>query len=382
LTDDIVVCSLEAWDDVWRRNQFFVRELLLLRPGARFLFVAPACDVLHSALRHTVGPRPGVRAVDPGRVWELTPAKLWPRVVGPFADRSLFAQVERAARDRTLDRPLLWINDSVYAGLAVTTGWPTVYDITDDWLLADVPERERRRREDRERRLLDRAEEVVVCSAALATSRSRVRAVHHIPNAVDEAHFQRPAPRPRDLPEGACAVYVGTLHDDRIDVDLLGALADAAPDAALVLVGPDSLSAESRARLDRHGNVRRLGARPYAEVPAYLQHATVVIVPHRETPFTASLDPIKAYECEAAGTATVATPVPGFVPDRGCIRTARGADWVSATVGWLLDPPAPSPASGLPTWADRARTFDGVLTAAAAAAASGDRRPRRRERAS
>ncbi len=39
-----------------------------------------------------------------------------------------------------------------------------------------------------------------------------------------------------------------------------------------------------------------LGARPSADVPAYLQHADVLVVPHIVTPFTDSLDPIKLYE--------------------------------------------------------------------------------------
>ncbi len=51
---------------------------------------------------------------------------------------------------------------------------------------------------------------------------------------------------------------------------------------------------------------------PTADVPAYLQHADVVIVPHLVSPFTESLDPIKAHECLAIDTPTVATPVPGF----------------------------------------------------------------------
>ena len=59
----LVVCSLEAWDDVWRRNQFFVRELLAADPDLRVLFVEPAFDVVHeqrrrSGRRHRVGPAP------------------------------------------------------------------------------------------------------------------------------------------------------------------------------------------------------------------------------------------------------------------------------------------------------------------------------------
>ena len=42
----LVVCSLEAWDEVWRRNQFFVDGLLERDPLLRVLFVEPPFDYL------------------------------------------------------------------------------------------------------------------------------------------------------------------------------------------------------------------------------------------------------------------------------------------------------------------------------------------------
>ncbi|MEA2686414.1 MAG: hypothetical protein QOE93_1609 [Actinomycetota bacterium] len=362
---DIIVCSLEAWDDVWRRNQFLVRELLELRPSARILFVAPPRDALHDLTRRSMPVRPSLRAIEAGRLWQLTPGKWLPRVLGPFADRSLYRQVLAAVAEIGLSDPVLWVNDSVYAGLAEASPFPTVYDVTDDWLLLPFPPREMARRRAREDTLLRRAEEVVVCSQSLAASRGASRPVHLIPNAVDGAAFRRPAPRPADLPAGATAVYVGTLHEDRLDLDLVTGLAAAAPQAAVVLVGPVELTSPARRRLDAVANVHVLGARPYPQVPGYLQHATVVMIPHRITPFTSSLDPIKAYECEAVGTPTIATPLPGFVPDRNCIRSVEPDLWVEAVRLALADPPPRAMAGDLPTWRDRAESFDTVLGLAA-----------------
>jgi teichuronic acid biosynthesis glycosyltransferase TuaH len=361
VTRDLVVCSLEPWDDVWRRNQFLVRELRILRPDTRVLFVAPPVDILHAAIRGMAVPSHGLREVETGHLWELMPRKVWPRLLGPLADRSLFRAVSSTVKGLGFHDPVLWVNDSVYAGLAALHPWPTVYDVTDDWLHSDVPRRERRRREARERLLLRRADEVVVCSSGLAASRGANRPVHLIPNAVDQDLFCRATARPRDLPPGRCAVYVGSLHDDRIDIGLVEALAVAEPEISIVMVGPNSLSSGSKSRLAALGNVHLTGPRPYLEVPAYLQHATVVIVPHRVTAFTESLDPIKAYECEAVGRPTIATPVPGFIPDRGCIRIATPSEWVSAVTAAVQQLAESAPTLGLPTWAERARAFDRVL---------------------
>ena len=103
----LVVCSLEAWDEVWRRNQFFVRELLAADPNRRVLFVEPAHDVVHewrrrSGRRHASGLRP---LPEDGRVVRFEPRKVWPRVLGPFADRSLRRQVVEAAGGVRLHPP-------------------------------------------------------------------------------------------------------------------------------------------------------------------------------------------------------------------------------------------------------------------------------------
>jgi teichuronic acid biosynthesis glycosyltransferase TuaH len=233
--------------------------------------------------------------------------------MGPGSDAALRLQVRRAARSLGLTSPTLWVNDLSHAGLVSATGWPTLYDITDDWLVEQsVPERVRRRRRRLEERLLRDAAEVVVCSPGLAESRGRSRPVTLIPNGVDVEHVTRPQPRPEDLGPSPVAVYVGTLHDERFDVELLLDLAERLPDLTVTLVGPDALAEPSRAALAALPNVRLLGPRPYDAVPGYLQHADVIVIPHRINEFTESLDPIKAYECLAVGRPTVATEVAGF----------------------------------------------------------------------
>jgi len=362
VTEELVVCSLEAWDDVWRRNQFLVRELLAMDVGIRVLFVEPPHDVLYGALRGRLPRGLGLRPVGAtGRLWAMRPVKTLPRILGGAADRSLFRQVRRTARRLGFDDPLLWINDAVYGGLGERTGWSVVYDITDDWLLAAAAPREIRRRRRREAALLSRANEVVVCSKALAGTRGAFREVHLIPNAVDLEHFTRPQPRPPDLPTSPVAVYVGTLHEDRLDTGLLIELGHRCPDLQVALVGPDSLSAAARDRLSALANVHRLGSRPYAVVPAYLQHADVLIVPHVVSAFTESLDPIKAYECLAIGRPTVATAVAHFRDLGPPVKVAPRDHFASTVIETLRTPPVARGPAGVPTWRERAVAFSRVL---------------------
>jgi glycosyltransferase involved in cell wall biosynthesis len=361
---DLVVCSLEPWDDVWRRNQFLVDGLLRRDPELRVLFVEPPSDLVHGVLHGRLPSDPRLRRVRE-RLWALEPLKPLPRRAGPLADIALVAQVRRAARRIGFTQPTLWVNDSTYAPLAQQTGWPTLYDVTDDWLLTRASARELARRQRLEEEMLYVADEVVVCSPALVESRGRNRLVSLVPNGVDVEHFRRPRPRPADLPSAPTAVYVGTLHDERIDVPLVEELARSSR-ATVVLIGPDALSVASN-RLLRLAGARLLGSRAYADVPAYLQHADVVIVPHVVTPFTESLDPIKAYECLAAQRPTVATPVAGFRGLNGAIDIAPRETFCAA-VEQALGPQRhelPPPPEGI-DWEARVMAFETLLPRAAA----------------
>lgn len=352
----LVVCSLEAWDEVERRLQLMVRTVLALRPEVHVLFVEPALDVPHQVRRGEVR-WPRRRRVSPEpRLEVLRPLKWWPRALGPFADRSLARQV--AAEARALRRgagiaapPVAWVNDSNYAHLVRTTRWPSLYDVTDDWTQAGLAPRELRRVVAADAELTQRCDEVVVCSEVLAATHGERRPVHVVGNGVDVAAFSRPRPRPADLPPAPVALYVGTLHHDRLDTELCADLARARPDVSVVLVGPDRLDGAGAA-LRALPNVHLLGSRPHAEVPAYLQHADVVVVPHVVSPFTESLDPIKAYECLAVGRPTVATEVAGFRGRPAPVRAVPREQFVAAVVAALAEggPAAPQP---VPTWRDR-----------------------------
>ena len=313
---DLVVVSLEAWDDVWRRNQHLVAGLLRSDPALRVLFVEPPADPTHD-LRSGRGPSfaRGVREVPdvaPGRLFTVRPVKWLPRRLDRHADERLARAVMRAADSLDMRHPLLWINDPGAVAVAERSGWPMLYDITDDWLAADRPPAERQRAAANEARLLGLAGEVVVCSPELVRRKSTSRSVTLIPNAVDADAYRRPSARPADLPDGPVALYLGTVHPDRIDVDLCEATARALGEAGtLVLVGPNLLAAEQAARL-RDAGARLLGPRARDAVIGYLQHADVLVVPHVVTEFTDSLDPIKLYEYQAVGRPVVSTPVAGF----------------------------------------------------------------------
>ncbi|MFB8230009.1 glycosyltransferase [Cellulosimicrobium sp. NPDC055967] len=374
---DVVVLSLERWDDVWRRNQYLVAELCRTDPTARVLFVEPASDPLHRLSRRGV-PRPGrglraapaVDGIAPGRVLLHEPTKWLPRKVDPRVDVRLARSVERAVARAGLRRPVLWVNDPSGAAVVRRTGWPALYDVTDDWLAADRSPAEHARLVEDEATLLDRCAEVTVCSTGLVARKGAARDVTLLTNGVDLDRYRRAFARPADLPAGRVALYVGTVHPDRFDVPLLLATARALDGhARVVLVGPVvDLSAAEHADLARAGVVL-LGPRPWTTVPAYLRHADVLLVPHVVDAFTDSLDPIKLYEYRAVERPVVSTPVAGFRDEPGA-RVAVGDDFPAAVLAALVGatPPRTGELSGdppdVPTWRGQAALMRAALVRA------------------
>jgi glycosyltransferase involved in cell wall biosynthesis len=370
---DLVVVSLEAWDGVWRRNQHLISRLLESDPALRVLFVEPVADPLHDLVSRRrpalgFGPRPA--AEYGGRLLRMRPVKLLPRRIDSRADARLARVVERAARRSEMRSPIVWINDPRAAALLPLTGWPTLYDITDDWLAADRSAAEVERTRHDERLLLREARAVVVCSPELLRRKAAERSgeIDLIPNAVDVRAYRTPRERPVDLPPVA-AVYVGTLHTDRLDVALCEATATALGDrASLVLVGPDALDPSDSERLRRAGVVI-LGARSHDEVIGYLQHADLLVVPHRVTPFTESLDPIKLYEYAAVGRPVVSTPVAGFRDSAGPrVKVVAPTEFPHAVAAALpaTDHFPAGAQAGVAGWDERAAAMRAVLDRLAA----------------
>jgi len=369
MTRTIVVFSLEPWDDVWRRNQYLVHGLLERLPEIRVVFVEPARDHLFDLVTsRRTQPAAGLRT-EPGydgRLVRYQPAKWLPRALGPLADALLRAGVRRALRRVGATEDVLWINDPGWAHAVRRHRGPSLYDITDDWLAADRAPRELARLQRNEELLFQRCEAVVVCSPGLLRRKRAQRSgIVVIPNAVDVERYRQPHPRPADLPASPTALYVGTLHEDRLDVDVTTATARALREISgtLVFVGPDALSPSNRARLLGEPNITLLGARPRDLVPAYLQHADVLVVPHVVDDFTESLDPIKLYEYLAVTRPIVATAVAGFREESGpgrAVQIATAADFPRSVLNAVSDPLSLTPSS-VASWDTRVTAFQAVV---------------------
>jgi glycosyltransferase involved in cell wall biosynthesis len=130
----------------------------------------------------------------------------------------------------------------------------------------------------------------------------------HFPNGLNFQHFtgeRQPCPEEyRTLPRPV-VVYVGAL-DVWFDSELVVQTAERLPQVSFVLIGP---SEQIERRIKRLPNLHLLGRRAYAQIPAYLQHADVGMIPFAVEQYPElvhGVHPLKLYEYLACGLPVVA----------------------------------------------------------------------------
>ena len=168
---------------------------------------------------------------------------------------------------------------------------------------------------DREAGLLARADLVFTGGPSLyRAKRDRHPDVHCFPSSVDAAHFgqARPDAAPLAEPDDQRAIphprlgFFGVI-DERLDRDLVGALAAARPDWHVVMVGP--VVKIDPASLPHAPNVHWLGGKSYDELPAYLAGWDVCLLPFARNRATEFISPTKTLEYMAAERPVVSTPI-------------------------------------------------------------------------
>lgn len=330
---DILCLASANWDGMWvnaqqlmyrlaAKNRILYIESLGLRPPA-----AASTTDRGKVSRRLQAASAGQRKPYADRdLWLASPVLLpWHHVplVRDLNDAWLAWWLQRQLAARGMEHPLVWSFLPTAAGLARRLQERgLVYFCVDDY--KHNPGVHAPTIDALERRLISAADVVFTTSPALYEDRRALNEnTFYTPNSADTAAYSFPGgapPEPADLtsiPRPRFG-YTGNISAYKIDLPLLEAVARAKPDWQLVFIGPvgEGDPSTDTSALQALPNTHFLGRKSKEELPAYVTHLDVGLIPNALNDSTRSSFPMKVYEYMAAGLPIAATPLPSLAAYR------------------------------------------------------------------
>lgn len=136
--------------------------------------------------------------------------------------------------------------------------------------------------------------------------------VEYFPNAADIPLFETAFQAELEIPEDIRSIphpiigYTGNICH-RMDYNIIQQIAKDHPDKSIVMVGPRNHYGHTDIDLDAISNLYFTGAKKINQLPAYLQHFDVLILPFLCNELTKSIYPLKINEYLASGKPVIST---------------------------------------------------------------------------
>ena len=312
----VVITAANSWDGVRMADRQLAESLSRRAP---VLYVDPPQSVVSRIRERRIGGlarKPWLQRIGPGL------ARLSPEALPGFA-----RPVVAGANSRAIAAQIRWamgrLGGNIHSTVEANVLMPVmgrcgerqrVYWAQDDFVgLAPLVGQDPQAFARADEALAGSADVIIAANPSVADAlQSRGHVVRLIPFGCDDQHFgSAVAPATEVRLAGPMAVFMGHLGD-RIDLDILESLAQCGVN--LLLVGPfhpRTDSARFAAVLNRP-NVQWVGEKPFEELPRYLAHADVGILPYTYSRFNLGSFPLKTLEYLAAALPVVATALPAI----------------------------------------------------------------------
>lgn len=176
-----------------------------------------------------------------------------------------------------------------------------------------------------EAELVDKVDLIVVASETLSKKFPSEKTVF-IPHGVADYFYEAPDARPKDLPEGPVAGFYGSISG-WVDQQLLIRTAKKMRHWNFVIIGPQRCYVE---HLRREPNIYLLGEKDHRELPNYIHHWQVSLLPFRDNAQIRACNPLKLREYLAVGKPVVSTNFPALKAYKDWVTIAGHDDFCEA----------------------------------------------------
>ena len=202
----------------------------------------------------------------------------------------------------------------------------------------------------RESALMKRAALVLTGGPSLYRAKRNLHSnAHCLPSAVDPAHFSPTNLHLHSQTAAQVEAIQGNLRqprvgyygviDERLDIELVGMVADAHPEWDIAMVGPVvKIDPQS---LPQRPNIHWLGMQSYDRLPYFLAGWDLCLMPFALNESTQFISPTKTLEYMAGGKPVVSTPIRDVISLYGHVVSVapRGEAFVKACETLLAESP-------------------------------------------
>jgi UDP-galactopyranose mutase len=320
IAPEALICfSHLRWDFVFQRPQHLMGRFAATREVIYF----------EEQMETGEGETPSLRLRnDPSGVVIATP-HLPRNLAHNRRDETVAGLLDGLLRERKIARPVLWYYTPMMLPVSRhIEPSAVVYDCMDE--LANfrfAPPALR----PLEQELIATADVIFTGGYSLYEAKQTLHAnIHPFPSSVDRAHFATARTAPRATVPGRPVLGFYGVIDERMDLDLIAAVADARPDWTIVMVGP--IVKISPDDLPVRANIQYPGGADYDDLPAHLARWDVALMPFAINDSTRFISPTKTPEYLSAGKPVVSTPIRDVVRHYGALNAVGIADTPQAFV--------------------------------------------------
>ena len=304
---DVVCLSHLRWDFVYQRPQHLLSRFA--RYSRLFFVEEPIFENIKEARLEIADREGNVQVVIPHLPHGLKAEQI---------ENTQRQFLDQLFREKRIEHYLFWYYTPM--SLAFTRHFSpvlTIYDCMDELSAFKFAPPQLK---ELEQELFKKADLVFTGGQSLYESKKKQHPqVFSFPSSIDKAHFgqaRQQLAQPEDQKNIAepRMGFFGVI-DERMDIDLLAAIADARPEWQLVMVGP--VVKIEPADLPQRPNIHYLGGKSYKELPAYLSGWSVALLPFAINESTRFISPTKTPEYLSAGKPVVSTPIQDVVRPYG-----------------------------------------------------------------
>lgn len=226
--------------------------------------------------------------------------------------------------DLAKEKPILWLSlPSAVPLLGKINECFSIYYCGDDFSSLEGVDHEVMGKLEAE--LVEKVDLILVASETLSRKFPSEKTIF-IPHGVADYFYEAPDERPKDLPEGPIAGFYGSISG-WVDQQLLIRTAKKMPHWNFVIIGPQRCFVE---HLRREPNIYLLGEKDHRELPNYIHHWQVSLLPFKDNAQIRACNPLKLREYLAIGKPIVSTDFPALKPYKNWITVASQNDFCQA----------------------------------------------------